>query len=300
MSIYRVVLSLNAVLLIVHCFNSTFALAQKTTSASMFAPNTISNGEVFGTTFSPDGKTVYFCRSSKDRKTIVLMQSTLKKGIWSAPVAMPFSGSYRDIDPFVSHDGKRLYFNSMRPLKTSDTTPTLGFHIWYCTWQSGVWSPPVLMPAPVTSDTASEYFATVTRTGDVYFAYNAPNNPDAAGVYVSTLNNKMYQPPKRITAGSVKEMGNPYIAPDSRYMIFVSGKPTSQTDSDLFITFRQKHGWSEPIRLNTSVNTEFAEFAPNVHDGKLYFTRMKRGKEIPIAEENIYVIRLKDLNIKGL
>jgi hypothetical protein len=64
--------------------------------------------------FTPDGKSVFFDRSSGPKKTI--MVSHRVKGRWSAPQAASFSGQWFDQDPVVAPDGSYLLFNSDRPV----------------------------------------------------------------------------------------------------------------------------------------------------------------------------------------
>ncbi len=46
------------------------------------------------------------------------------------------------------------------------------------------------------------------------------------------------------------------------------------TDGDIFYVQRQKIGWSSPVRLGSSVNTEAVEYYPSlVNSGALYFSR---------------------------
>ena len=35
---------------------------------------------------------------------------------WSDPVIAPFSGKYTDMGPFITLDGQRVYFSSIRPV----------------------------------------------------------------------------------------------------------------------------------------------------------------------------------------
>src|SRR5690348_8401494 len=65
--------------------------------AVIFAPGIVSTGDVFASTFTPDRRTVVFTKFSPPR--MMLMSSTWVDGAWSAPVVLPFSGTYRDLDP---------------------------------------------------------------------------------------------------------------------------------------------------------------------------------------------------------
>ncbi len=86
----------------------------------MFAPGSISSDdEVYRVTFSRDGETAYFARGTgffPQSRRATILESRLVDGSWSAPVPASFSGTYPDIDPWVSPDGERLYFSSIRPV----------------------------------------------------------------------------------------------------------------------------------------------------------------------------------------
>src|SRR5262249_1878985 len=66
--------------------------------------------------FTPDGRTLYFVKSTPAFSDWKIHVSRFADGRWSAPEMAPFSGKYRDADPYVTPDGKRLYFISDRPV----------------------------------------------------------------------------------------------------------------------------------------------------------------------------------------
>ena len=74
----------------------------------------------WATSFSPDGNTVYFSRGAI---YWTVCYSKLVDGKWSRPVVAAFSGKYNDTDPFVSPDGKRMFFISNRPFKAGEEKP---------------------------------------------------------------------------------------------------------------------------------------------------------------------------------
>src|SRR5688500_8847236 len=84
-------------------------------AAEVFADGVISDAqEQWRITFTPDGRSAYFASSPEffpiARKATIYV-SRLENGAWSAPVVAPFSGKHSDIDPFITPDGKRLYFS---------------------------------------------------------------------------------------------------------------------------------------------------------------------------------------------
>ena len=84
---------------------------------AMVAPGIISTDlPEFALTISADGNEMYFNRASADRaKLIIMMSHSVPEVQWKTPVVAPFSGTWRDVDPFLAPDGQRLYFSSNRP-----------------------------------------------------------------------------------------------------------------------------------------------------------------------------------------
>ena len=78
-----------------------------------------------GLTFSPDGTTAFWAEwngrwGSSDAATRTIYTAKWSNGSWSTPAPAAFSGSHSDDDPFVSPDGRWLYFVSDRPVGESD------------------------------------------------------------------------------------------------------------------------------------------------------------------------------------
>src|SRR5690349_12081039 len=135
------------------------------TPAVIFADGIVSTGDVFASTFTPDNRTVVFTKFTPPR--MVLMTSTLVEGRWTPPVPLAFSGTYRDLDPAFSPDGRRLYFSSWRPRDgVGDTTSASD--TWYVDRVGTGWSIPVRLPEPVNGGDVDMY-PSVTRRGVLYF-----------------------------------------------------------------------------------------------------------------------------------
>ena len=99
---------------------------------SIFAPGVISTGEYeVCPTFSLDGETFYFVKSTPDANFWTIVFSRFQNGKWSAPQVAPFSGQYSDADEFITRDGKRMFFISRRPVSPDMSPNALGkLDIW--------------------------------------------------------------------------------------------------------------------------------------------------------------------------
>ncbi|MBL8958467.1 MAG: PD40 domain-containing protein, partial [Gemmatimonadetes bacterium] len=121
----------------------------------------------FATSVTADGRELFFNRASADRSVLTLMVSTRDPGgEWTAARTLPFSGSARDVDPFLSPDGRRLYFSSDRPRAGRSVA---SFSTWYVERTATGWSTPVDPGAPLNSD-STDIFVSMSRDGELVFS----------------------------------------------------------------------------------------------------------------------------------
>ena len=136
----------------------------------IFAPGSISDArEQWRITFTPDGLTAYFAESEQffpiSRKATIYT-SVLRDGVWTAPVVAPFSGTHSDIDPFITPDGQRLYFSSIRPV---NGTTRGDIDIWMVERTAQGWSDPVPL-GPEVNTPDDELYPSASADGTIYFA----------------------------------------------------------------------------------------------------------------------------------
>lgn len=227
-----------------------------TDSARLLAPGIISTAAPeFAATVGPDG-TLYFNRTSPDRGELTILSSRFVDGRWSEPVVVEFSGEHRDIDPFVTPDGRFLYFASDRPLVEGDTTGD--FNVWRAERSPDGWSAPVALGEAVNSD-AAETFLSLDRDGTMYLASDRDGTrrtwlgrPTVSGFGPFELLD--------LPLNRSEGIGNPLIDPTGTRLVF----PASEADGSvgLFVACRTDGGWTEPASLGPRVNTPWMDFAP--------------------------------------
>lgn len=257
---------------------------QASDSVTILAPQTISSPlPEFATSVSADGTELFFNRTSADRSEMQIFQSNWKDGKWSAPQPLPFSdGQYRDVDPFITQDGSRLYFSSNRPTEYSEDA----YNHWYVIRQEEEWSAPQLAPKPLNSD-SSDIYITLAANGNAYFRTGRFGGRD---IVKSEFINGTYREPEPIQFaidGNPVYASNPAISSDEEFMIVFSPNPEDATNMDLFITWNMGGRWSELQHLGPKVNSPYTEFAPALSkdDRTLYFTSEQPGV-VPAPEDS--------------
>lgn len=239
----------------------------------IFAPGIISGNslEHSPAIFSPDGNEVYWV-SREDQSNsgkINLWVMTRINNRWTKPVNFaPFGECVNWMDPFLSNDGKRLYFSTERAENRD---------IWFIERQNNAWSKPQCLCSTINT-TSGQNQASVTSDGTLYFIdYKWTSKNWTCDILRSKLKNGDYLQPEKLptSINSTSEDWTPYIAKDDSYLIFSSLRRSEY--GDLFISFHDipSDTWSEPISMGDSINTSSQETFPTVSpDGKyLFFTR---------------------------
>jgi Tol biopolymer transport system component len=229
-----------------------------------------SDAPEFATTLTPDGREIYFNRASADRNRLTIMTARRTgDGSWTVPEVAAFSGTYRDVDPFVAPDGRRLYFSSDRPRAIGGEAR---FTTWYVDRVGDGWSSPV-DPGPPLNSTLGDVFVSIARDGLLTFT---SSRQGASRVFASRQVDGRWQMPEPVSFGTVTEGGNPAIAPSGRFLVMV--RVPAGGSPDLFVSCRTTRGWDEPRALSAA-NSPFADFAPYVDASEqmLYFTSERPG-----------------------
>ncbi|MDB5115704.1 MAG: hypothetical protein JWQ79_1196 [Mucilaginibacter sp.] len=234
-----------ATMLLLTCCGPAISLAQNFVKsgalAEIFAPGIISTeaGE-FAPTFTGDGKTVYFTGGPT-----FIYCSKLVNEKWTIPVLANFSGKWKDMDPFLSPDGQRLFFSSYRPV--SGKVQLKFAHIWYVERLSnGQWSAAHHLDEPVNLDGVNNYAPAVSSSGTLYF-YSPNRDINHKSSYSSKWLGDHYGAPQLVPIISEGGIHDPYISPDERFLIFISG-------GSIYISFKTNNSWSVRQSFGPEVN----------------------------------------------
>jgi hypothetical protein len=192
------------------------AIAAELPQARRWTPEAISSDQYESSpAFTPDGRELVFMRADPTFSRYRLLMSRCVDGRWTAPEPPPFAapsslGPVNEGDPFISADGRRLYFISTRPDLPERPPGRDDFDIWRVERQpDGRWSGmPQRLPAPVNS-TASELLPREDAEGRLLFGSSRPGGLGQGDIWRAT--------PQAGGAWSVANIGAPVSSAANEY-----------------------------------------------------------------------------------
>lgn len=290
-----------AVILLACCAATGFEAAA--VSPEVFSPGVISGpAHDSAPTFTPDGKTVYFQRSSNEGATI--LESRRRDTDWSEPRIAPFSGAWSDLEPSLSPDGTFLVFISNRPAAiggkpldghyNGQVQPHGGGNLWRVDRKGSGWGEPVRLPDTV-NRSDSTFATSVVADGSIYFMQPSPTTGKFQ-LYRSQFLDGGYQAPQSLsfsTGTSTTNDVDPAVAPDESFIVFGSGRAPAK-DMDLFIVKREGAEWGTPRHLGDEVNAVGSDAEPRLGPDHrtLYFSS---ERTVPVTFPRAHEDAVRDL-----
>jgi WD40-like Beta Propeller Repeat len=245
---------------------------------------TVSVGNVYRGSLTPDGDTLYFFKNvTEGEEDYRIFRSHRTGSSWTEPERVALGGDHSDLYPAISPDGRRMVFSSYRPA-TGDTSAHPSAYLWQVEREKGSWGEPVFLAK--LSEFAHYHSQPIfDRQGDLYF-HRSGWDYRGHSEHVSRWQNGRYGAPDtssawlglRERAGPGRHLYETTPGYDGSFTLLVIGE---QPDSgrpgppDLYVSFRSDTGWSAPRRLEGGVSTPLTEnFAFYGRAGReLYFVR---------------------------
>ena len=210
------------------------------------------------------------------------------------------NSEYFEIAPYITPDGKRLYFvRRGHPQNTKiDLTP-YAEDIWYSDLINGEWGPAVHMDKPFNQNTSNAVIS-VTADGNQIFigGYYEDGYYAKKGYSVSRLTKDGWTVPKGIEVVDYDKMCyGDYISDcfsaDGTILVTSFNEHTKENINDLYVSFKTEEGYTRPKKLPYPINTEHGEGTPFLApDNKtLYFSSNRPGG---LGDFDMYVSRRLD------
>lgn len=219
----------------------------------------------------------YFTAQDVSEQHSVIVKARFDKNQWRHFELMPFSGRYRDIEPFLSPNGLRLYFVSNRP--QIGTEKSSHYDIWYVQRdsQKSNWSAPIHLPGPVNTE-HNEFYPAVSDNNNLYFTSDRNKETRKDDIYMSRWVDKQYQPAQALS-DNINSPGyefNAYVAADESFLIYtVYAADDGLGSGDLYISYRQSDGGFSPrVNLGPTINSDKMDYCPfyDADNGRLVWT----------------------------
>jgi Tol biopolymer transport system component len=247
--------------------------------------------------FAPDGKTAYFRKSIAWTNLSVIVFSQLRSDGWAEPEVAPFSGIYRDSEPFVSPDGKRLFFSSSRV--STDRTVRSNFGIWVVEKTASGWGEPTNLGPPISTE-GQETSPSVAADGTLYFGSTRMGGRGGLDIYRSRLVGGKYTEPENL-GEAVNSTGfdtDSCIDASGERLFFASNREGGAGSWDIYVSVNRDGRWEAARNVGSALNTRSLERWPALSpDGRyLFFTSNRRIEEPPFEKERLtYQLLIKKL-----
>src|ERR1700722_18313433 len=210
----------------------------------LFSPGVISGPANDGSpTFAPDGKSLYFTRSTAAWG--VILESHESAGKWSEPQVASFSGEWKDSSPGMAPDGSFLVFVSLRPEKMpapGEKITSVRANLYRVKRVGAGWGQAERLPDAVNIGD-SIWKPSVAADGTIYFV--AIDAKGGKRLYRSLLRGGTYQQaePLSFSDGTTADV-DPEIAPDGSFLVFCSsGRRKDDPKDHLYIVLRKGSEW---------------------------------------------------------
>ena len=261
----------------------------------VFAPGIVSgkNSQEWGLDFAADGNTVYFTRRTAAGGPQKIYGSSRTEEGWSSPKVLPFSTD-TDESPFLSPDGRTLYFASYRPMPGSPPLAKHDMNLWRVGLSPQGWGRPEPLPRNINRVMAPEdkwpygyeagpaldpngnllYWTGLTADGQPKVVM-APLKPDGD-----------FGPPTPVDGinGGNSDSGA-VVSPDGRLIVWASYQRNDGLGKeDLYYAIKTSSGWGEAVHMGPLVNSSADEGCPRFSpDGKhFYFCSDRAGGQSDI------------------
>ncbi|MEM9077778.1 MAG: hypothetical protein AAGC43_12090 [Bacteroidota bacterium] len=263
--------------------------------AQIFQSGNVSklNSAEFGISFTPDMQSLFFTSNRENDKSFYIYSSKFVNGQWEEAKIASFSGNYFDADAFVTLDGEKLFFYSMRPIDENSTV-LKSPNIWFIDYMVNGWGEAKYLNSKINQNTSGEGYMSISKNNTIYFSSVGREKGRKHDVYRSPLlfDNNSGDSIEFVNIDIETNYSNPYISSDESFIIIDSKQKGGFGENDLYISFREGEQWSLPKNLGPKVNTDKDEGTPYISpDGKWFFFS---------RDGDIYYIALSSLSLNKL
>lgn len=208
---------------------------------------------------SSDGSEIYWSMAPIDTPDKIYYSKRINN-VWTRPEIISFTQTEDGDGPVLSPDGKKMFFNSNRPVTSGGIRRE---RIWCVERTLKGWGEPFCL-SPEINGEHLHWQISVDSKGNIYFGSERAGTKGQDDVFIAEFNNGKYIKPYSLgeEINSEDHEGCPYIAPDGSYLIFSRG--------GLWLSYKQKNGfWSKAINMGDDFKGAICPYVSP--DGKYIF-----------------------------
>jgi len=146
---------------------------------------------------------------------------------------------------------------------------------------NGVLTVPALFAEGIITTTDDEFGGTFTPDGRTCYFSKSVLRFYLDIICFSEYKNGQWQTPQVAPFSGTYRDFDPVLSPDGTKMVFTSNRPVDgklKSDYDIWMVTKTANGWSEPLHLDTTINSEYDEhFASIASSGTIYFSSNRPG-----------------------
>jgi Tol biopolymer transport system component len=220
----------------------------------------------YNLSFDARERLVVFARSEAEfRKARIFVAKRTKSG-WTVPTPISFSDDrYADSDPWLTPDGRTLYFISDRAALGREAKRR-DYDIWRATRTGQGWSSPERLGVEVNG--LGQELGPELHQGKLYFSSGRRSGAGGLDIYQARQNGPGFETatPLEGPFNSPESESDFTLSPDGKSAMFwrsLEGRGT------IHITYAKGGGWTQPVPLPAGINAGPFNFTPSFSgDGK--------------------------------
>ncbi|MFA5005864.1 MAG: hypothetical protein WC509_00130 [Candidatus Izemoplasmatales bacterium] len=241
-------------------------------------------------TFSPDGNEMYWSKYLVSSDRIQIWFTRKVDGLWTAAAKLEVEGIEGDTNcpAFIPGDDG-LYFMNF---------DGIAFGLYRATRNESGWGNAAMVDIPIPEGLSLGWSFAIAGNKNLYVPLSTIGGLGIPQIYVSVFHEGVYETPVPIENQGTGLYGNgdPAIAPDESFLIFMSSRAGGLGAHDLYISYRTEDStFTEPVNLGSQVNTSQEDGRAHVSEDGIYlfYTSFMSGDR----GYSPYWIRIDQLNV---
>jgi photosystem II stability/assembly factor-like uncharacterized protein len=219
---------------------------------------------------SPSGDTLYFeCEWEEGLGGMDIWISVYEDTAWSKPINLgpPINTPYPDGKPFISIDGRFLYFDSSRPGGYGLVD------IYVSTWTDSGWSEPELLPFPINTGSLDGCPSISADGKRLYFMSQREGGYGNRDLWVAIKGESGWDTVYNL-GPTINTSGIDWFAvesPDGNKLFIIQDRPGGWGNTDLWVSYKENGEWTRPVNCGLPIN-DYINCAPSLTpDGKVIY-----------------------------